>query len=276
VSTTLTAVLLGAAYASFFLLERAFPLRRPKAPLLARLVVNIVISAAAFAAAALLVQPAAVAMLDRAETASLGLIPALGISGAAEIVLAFLLLDLTFYYWHVANHRIAFLWRFHNVHHVDPDLDVSTAFRFHFVEVGLSAAFRVAQVLLIGPSIAAYAIYEAVFQLGTLFHHSNVRLPVAVDRALSLLVVTPRVHGIHHSDIRQENFSNWGVVLSWWDRLHRTLRLNVPQDQIVIGVPAYMKPEDNGLLRSLLMPFETQRDYWDGRLARGSSRRDDR
>jgi len=87
---------------------------------------------------------------------SIGLIPLIGLSGALEIIATFLLLDLSFYYWHVANHRIAFLWRFHNVHHVDPDLDVTTAFRFHFVEVGLSAGFRAAQVLLVGPPLAAY------------------------------------------------------------------------------------------------------------------------
>ena len=268
-------VLLGIAYASFFLLERVLPLRRSKARLGARLLVNIGISITAFAAAVSLVQPAAAVMLGYTEGRGFGLIPLTGLSGMVGFVVAFLLLDLTFYYWHVANHRIRFLWRFHNVHHIDPDLDVSTAFRFHFVEVGFSAAFRVAQVALIGPSMVAYAIYEVVFQLGALFHHSNVRLPSAVDRALGLLVVTPRMHGIHHSDIRQENFSNWGVVLSWWDRLHRTLRLDVPHDQIVIGVPAYMKPEDNGLLRSLLMPFEPQRDYWRGRLARGSPARED-
>src|SRR5204862_3493413 len=131
--------------------------------------------------AALLVRPAALAMLGYTDGRSLGLVPLLGLTGAAEVLAAFLLLDLTFYYWHVANHRIRLLWRFHNVHHIDPDLDVSTAFRFHFVEVGFSAAFRAAQIVLIGPSILAYVIYESAFQLGTLFHHSNVRLPLSIE-----------------------------------------------------------------------------------------------
>ena len=264
-----TAALLGVAYVSFFLLERALPLRTAKARLLPRLLVNLAISATAFAAAAMLVWPAAAAMLGYTESRALGLIPLLGLHGALEIVAVFLLLDLTFYYWHVANHRIAFLWRFHNVHHIDPDLDVSTAFRFHFVEVGLSAGFRAAQVVLIGPSLAAYAIYEVAFQLATLFHHSNLRLPIAVERALNLLFVTPRMHGIHHSDIKEENFSNWSVVLSWWDRLHGTLRLDVPQAEVTIGIPGYAGPANNTIVNCLWLPFARQRDYWCGRLLRG-------
>ena len=268
-STAPTVALLTFAYVSLFLLERARPLRRPKERLLPRLLVNIAISFTAFAAAAALVRPAASATLGFADLKSFGLLPLIGASGGVfEIAGAFLLLDLSFYYWHVANHRVAFLWRFHNVHHIDPDLDVSTAFRFHFVEVGLSAAFRVAQVLLIGPSLAAYAIYEAFFELGTLFHHSNVRLPLGVERTLNLVLVTPRMHGIHHSNIRDEDFTNFGVVFPWWDRLHRTLRLNVPQANVTIGIPGYSQPDDNRFLRSLAMPFRRQRDYWGSRLRR--------
>jgi sterol desaturase/sphingolipid hydroxylase (fatty acid hydroxylase superfamily) len=264
VDTALTAAVLGLTYLSLLLLERARPLRRSKGRLLPRLVVNVAISAAAFAAAAALVQPVAATMLDFTESRSFGLIRLAGLNGALEFAAAFLLLDLSFYYWHVANHRIAFLWRFHNVHHIDPDLDVTTAFRFHFVEVGLSGGFRAAQVILIGPSLSAYVIYEIAFQLGTLFHHSNARLPLFIERLLNKLFVTPRMHGIHHSDIREEDNSNFGVVFPWWDRLHGTLRLNVPQAQVTIGIPGYSRPEDNRVLRSLAMPFRLQRDYWQG------------
>ena len=260
----LTVLVLGLAYASLFVLERALPLRRQKVQLLPRLLVNIMISATAFATAAALVQPAAGAMLDFTAANSFGLIPLLGFAGVWEAVAVFLLMDLSFYYWHVANHRIAFLWRFHNVHHIDPDLDVTTAFRFHFGEVGLSAGFRAAQVLLIGPSVTAYLIYEVAFELGTLFHHSNLRMPLSVERALNLIIVTPRMHGIHHSDIREENRTNFGVVFPWWDRLHRTLRLSVPQAQVTIGIPGYSKPRDNAVVHALVMPFCRQRDYWSG------------
>lgn len=263
-STELTVLLLGLAYSSLFLLERALPLRRPKERLLPRLLVNVTISAAAFVTAAALVRPAAAVMLDVTESKSLGLNPLLGLSGPFALVVSFLLLDVTFYYWHVANHRSAFLWRFHNVHHIDPDLDVSTAFRFHFGEVGFSAGFRMAQVVLIGPSPAAFPIYEMAFQLGTLFHHSNLKLPLSVERGLNLIVVTPRMHGIHHSDIREENRTNFGVVFPWWDQLHRTLRLRVPQAEVTIGIPGYARPLDNTILRALVLPFHSQRDYWAG------------
>lgn len=263
-STFPTVLVIGTAYVSLFALERALPLRRPKERALPRLLVNIGISLTAFAAAAALVQPAAGAMLDFTQGNSFGLIPLLGLTGTFDVVAAFLLLDLSFYYWHVANHRIPVLWRFHNVHHIDPDLDVTTAFRFHFGEVGFSAVFRAAQVLLIGPSLVAFLIYETVFELGTLFHHSNLRMPLAVERALNLVLVTPRMHGIHHSDIRDENRTNFGVVFPWWDRLHRTLRLNITQAQVAIGIPGYSGPRDNAIVSALVMPFRRQRDYWQG------------
>lgn len=154
------------------------------------------------------------------------------------------------------------LWRFHIVHHVDPDLDVSAAFRFHFGEVAFSAGFRVAQIVLVGVSPLTFAVYELVFQIATLFHHSNVRLPLAAERLLNKVLVTPRMHGVHHSEVRREDNANYSVVFSCWDRLHRTLRLNVPQSRIVIGIPAYREPDNNRLGSMLGLPFRRQRDYW--------------
>jgi sterol desaturase/sphingolipid hydroxylase (fatty acid hydroxylase superfamily) len=107
-----------------------------------------------------------------------------------------------------------------------------------------------------------YAAYEAAFQLNTLFHHSNARLPLRLERALNRLLVTPRMHGIHHSQVRRETDSNFSVVLPWWDRLHGTLRLNVPQAAIAIGVPAYTLADDHRLWPALTLPFRRQRDYW--------------
>jgi sterol desaturase/sphingolipid hydroxylase (fatty acid hydroxylase superfamily) len=145
---------------------------------------------------------------------------------------------------------------------MDPDLDVSTGFRFHFGEVLLSTLFRVTQVGLLGVSFTTFALYELVFQAGTLFHHSNLRLPIRLERLLVLIMVTPRMHGIHHSQVRRETDSNYGVVFCWWDRLHRTLGLNIPQAQIDIGVPGYSLPQDNTFWQALLFPFRKQRDYW--------------
>jgi sterol desaturase/sphingolipid hydroxylase (fatty acid hydroxylase superfamily) len=257
--------------ALLFLWEHRAPLRNPTHPLLPRLATNAGVSALALATAALIVRPAANAALGWVSNKPFGLVHVIQLPKAAEFVAAFLLMDLAFYYWHRANHVVAFLWRFHNVHHIDPDLDVSTSFRFHFVEVALSAGFRVLQITLIGVSAMTYAVYELAFACATLFHHSNVQLPVGMERALNRILVTPRMHGIHHSQVREENNSNWSVVFPWWDRLHRTLRLNVPQSQVTIGIAGYSEPADNRLVHAFATPFQKQRDYWrksDGTLVR--------
>ena len=171
-------------------------------------------------------------------------------------------MDLTFYYWHRANHAFRFFWRFHNVHHVDPDLDVSTSFRFHFGEVLYSLGFRALQTYLLGISLFTYLAYELVFQCATLFHHSNVRLPITFERVLNKIIVTPRMHGIHHSIVKDETNSNYSVIFRWWDLMHRTVRLNVEQADVVIGVPAYCNPVDNKFLNLLVLPFRKQREYW--------------
>ncbi|MFI4874304.1 MAG: sterol desaturase family protein [Blastopirellula sp. JB062] len=251
----------GTILVVLFLLERWLPLRKSTRSLWRRLAVNLAVSVAALVTAGLVVQPAAAAVVGM-NAAQFGILPTISAPLWLEVIVGFLLLDLSFYYWHRLNHQAPLLWRFHNVHHLDPDLDVSTAFRFHFGEIALSALFRVVQVTLIGMSIEAYLIYEFAFTTNTIFHHSNLRLPIAVERWLNLVLVTPRMHGIHHSQVQEETNSNYSVVLPWWDRLHRSLRLNVPQDAIKIGVPAYDQPEDNSLGNLLLHPFRAQRDYW--------------
>ena len=245
-----------------FVSERFVALRRSSRPLWGRLLVNVGMSVLAFAVAMAVVRPAALTALHWAADRPFGLLHIVPMPVTAQFVLSFLLMDLTFYWWHVANHRIPFLWRFHNVHHLDPDLDVSTAFRFHVGEVAFSAGFRVVQVSAIGLSAWMFAVYELVFQLNTAFHHSNVRLPIRIERLLNLILVTPRMHGIHHSQVRDEANSNYSVVFSWWDRLHRTLGLNIPQSDLAIGVPGYANPADNRLWTGLLLPFRRQRDYW--------------
>jgi sterol desaturase/sphingolipid hydroxylase (fatty acid hydroxylase superfamily) len=245
-----------------FAAERLLPLRVATRPLLRRLAVNALTSAVALLAAFLLVRPVAGTVLGWTTARGVGVVPRLGLSGVAAFAATFLLMDLSFYYWHRANHVVPVLWRFHNVHHLDPDLDVSTALRFHFGEILFSAAFRAAQVAAIGPSAAAYLAYEAVFQAETLFHHSNVRLPLGLERVLSRLVVTPRMHGIHHSQVQAEATANFSTVLNVWDRLHRSLRLDVPQAALAIGVPAYTRPDDNGFAALLAAPFRAQRAHW--------------
>jgi sterol desaturase/sphingolipid hydroxylase (fatty acid hydroxylase superfamily) len=257
-----TPIIVGGLFIVLFVVEKLFPLRESKAGLLARLIVNGALSALAFMIAAVAVRPAALQTLAWTSTQPFGLMHLLALPAWAQFLVAFLLLDLSFYYWHLLNHKVAFLWRFHNVHHMDAALDVSTGFRFHFGEVLFSTAFRVAQVSLIGMSLTTFLAYELVFQLETLFHHSNLRLPIRLERLVNKILVTPRMHGIHHSQVRRETNSNYGVVFPWWDRLHRTLGLNIPQAKIEIGVAGYSSLENDRLWRALLLPFAKQHDYW--------------
>jgi len=239
--------------------------------------INLAISALAFVVGAFLLRPVASSLVIWTSTEKFGLLHLINLPFPLEFVLGFLLMDLSFYYWHRANHVVPVLWRFHNVHHVDPDLDVSTSFRFHFGEILYSIAFRAIQVCLIGVTATTYVVYELVFQCSTLFHHSNLGLPIRAERGLNRILVTPRMHGIHHSDVQDETNSNYSVIFRWWDWLHRTLHLNLPQSEVNIGVPGYRKPEDNRLWNLLALPFRAQRVYWPsgsetrqgGRSARG-------
>ena len=168
--------------------------------------------------------------------------------------------------------RLQYLETTHLVHHVDLDLDASTALRFHLGEMVLSVPWRAAQVVLIGVSPLALSVWQTATLVEILFHHSNVELPMEVERLLSRLVVTPRIHGIHHSIIPEETCSNWSSGLTLWDRLHGTQRTDVPQEEITIGVPAYRSPKEVTLPEVLVMPFKEQRDSWrlpdDGRPSR--------
>ncbi len=181
----------------------------------------------------------------------------------AETALAVALLDYTLYLWHVLVHKVPWLWRFHLVHHADLDMDASTALRFHFGELTVSVPWRAAQVMAIGASPLALSTWQTFLFCSILFHHSNVRLPIGLERWLSRLVVTPRMHGIHHSIVESEASSNWSSGLSVWDWLHGTLRRDVPQQAITIGVPGYRDPSELTLPKVLAMPFGEERVGWD-------------
>ncbi|MEO6970949.1 MAG: sterol desaturase family protein [Chthoniobacterales bacterium] len=252
---------IAAVAVTLFVVERFFPLRETRS-LFGRLLVNIALSVVTFLVAISLVQPAVHWALRWSAEKPLGLIHLIALPSFLQFIVSFLLMDLIFYYWHLANHRVPFLWRFHNVHHIDPGLDVSTAFRFHFGEIAFSALLGVLQVSVIGISAWAFGIYQLAFQAEVLFHHSNWRLPIRLERFLNKVIVTPRMHGIHHSQVRRENNSNFATIFSFWDRMHRTLGLNIPQSEIIMGIPAYSRPEDNQIANALFLPFRKQRDYW--------------
>jgi len=248
---------IAAAVIVCFAAEHRRPLRPRSRPLGERLATNALMVALAALTLRLALLPAAVAVASAGERAGVGVLRWLALPPTAAAVLAFLLLDWTVYVWHRLNHRAPFLWRFHLVHHTDLDLDVSTAFRFHAGELLLSVAWRSAQILAIGVSPGPALVYEAALEAATAFHHSNWRLPLALERTLNRVLVTPRMHGIHHSIREAETNSNWSVIFSWWDRLHRTRCVGVPDQTLRIGLPAYRAPL--GVLRLLALPFVRQR-----------------
>jgi sterol desaturase/sphingolipid hydroxylase (fatty acid hydroxylase superfamily) len=258
----LSPVLVIGVFLLLFLLESHRPLRRRKRPRGWRYGVNGALTGLAFVTGVLVVRPVALGDAVWAEQHSFGLLHLPGLPLWVQVAAGVLLMDLTFYYWHRLNHTLPFLWRFHNVHHVDPDLDVTTSFRFHFGEVLYSTVFRLLQVGLLGVVPLTYGLYELLFNCATMFHHSNLYLPVHWERRLNRVFVTPRMHGVHHSVVAPETNSNYSVIFSWWDRLNRSLRLNIRHSDIVIGVPGYLRPGDNRILPLLALPFGRQRPYW--------------
>ena len=262
VSPWLVAGTLTAAFLLLLILETLRPLRRAREPKLRRLGRNLALAGIAAATMEILQIPILLPVSRWAAAHDFGLLRMLPLHGTLCAVAAVVLLDYTLWFWHFANHRVPFLWRFHSVHHVDRDMDVSTGIRFHFGELGLSVFFRAAQVALIGADPPAVVLWQSLLFISVLFHHSNTRLPHGLERALVRIVVTPRMHGIHHSNYRNETDSNWSSLLSAWDYLHRTALLNVPQDAVTIGVPAYDRPEAVRLGKILALPFVRREDDW--------------
>ncbi len=251
-----------AGVAALLLAERQRPLRRPTQREPARLARNLVMGALSMAVVALAEGPLVRRLVARGERRGWGLVRRLPLPALARDAAAVLALDYTIYLWHVLTHKVPLLWRFHLVHHVDLDLDSSTALRFHAVDMLISIPWRAAQVLLIGPSQRAFTAWQGFFFASVLFHHSNLRLPARLERGLAAVLTTPRMHGIHHAAVRALTHSNWSSGLSLWDHLHGTFRLDVPQRAIRVGVPAFRDPAQTRLAPSLAQPFRRQRDAW--------------
>jgi sterol desaturase/sphingolipid hydroxylase (fatty acid hydroxylase superfamily) len=223
-------------------------------------------------------RPVVEPLAELVERRRCGLLKLARLPAWVEVPLAIVPMDYTLYLWHVLTHRVPWLWRFHRVHHADLDLDAATAVRFHFGELALSVPWRAAQVLLIGTSPRALSIWQTATIVSILFHHSNLRRPIAIERALNRVIVTPRMHGIHHSIVEEETNSNSSNGLAFWDRLHGTLRLNVPQEAVTIGLPAYRRPAEVTLGRLLVIPFGPKQPDWrapgDARPKRGHDHAD--
>ena len=248
----------GVGIGALFIVERLRPLRLAKEPGPSRVGRNLAIGLLAAATTAASEHPVVGPAQRLAKRHRLGLLrvrPLRRLPRTLRFILGFLLLDYTLFVWHRLNHRAPGLWRFHAVHHIDLDLDSTTGLRFHFGELALAAAFRAAQVLLLGVDSQTLRAWQQMLLVSVVFHHSNVELPLAVERGLQSMIVTPRMHGIHHSVKGDEMNTNYSSLLSWWDRLHETLRLDVPQAAVTIGVEGFTEVGQVTLGRSLALPF---------------------
>jgi sterol desaturase/sphingolipid hydroxylase (fatty acid hydroxylase superfamily) len=176
---------------------------------------------------------------------------------AAIVLLSVVLLDLVIYLQHVMFHAVPALWRVHRMHHADLDFDVTTGARFHPLEIAISMVIKVAAVAAIGASPQAVVIFEVALNATSMFNHGNVRIPLAADRRLRWLLVTPDMHRVHHSVIRAETNSNFGFNLSWWDRALGTYRAQPERGHLgmTIGLDQFRDPAELRLDRMLLQPW---------------------
>jgi sterol desaturase/sphingolipid hydroxylase (fatty acid hydroxylase superfamily) len=175
----------------------------------------------------------------------------------ATVIAALVVMDFVLYLQHVVFHAVPALWRLHMMHHADLDVDVTTGARFHPVEIVLSMLIKLAAIVLIGAPPVAVLTFEVVLNAASMFNHSNVRMPRRVDRMLRWIVVTPDMHRIHHSVLRDETNSNFGFSVSWWDRLLGTYRPDPATSQIEmrLGLEQFRDPRDLTLVGSLVLPF---------------------
>ncbi len=173
------------------------------------------------------------------------------------ILASVILLDLVIYLQHVMFHAVPALWRLHRMHHADLEFDVTTGLRFHPIEILLSMTLKLAAVAALGPPAIAVLIFEVLLNGTAMFNHSNVRMPLGLDRMLRWIVVTPDMHRVHHSINPAETNSNFGFNLPWWDRLLGTYRgqPKAGHDAMTIGIEQFRTPRDLWLDRMLVQPL---------------------
>ena len=163
-----------------------------------------------------------VGVATSAQQAQIGLFNVVNTPALLTTIICVVLLDLAIYWQHVATHHLPLLWRMHKVHHADQDMDVTTAIRFHPLELVLSLLYKSVFVLLLGAPIIAVVVFELLLFIGPAFNHSNLSLPRWLDKCLRMVMVTPDVHRSHHSTKIAEQNTNYGFFLIWWDKLFGT------------------------------------------------------
>lgn len=248
-------------FALMALLELLIPFRREASQRASRWPANIGIVVIDSLLVRLVAPAGAVSIAFFAETKGIGLLNSVALPGWAEVLAAVLVLDFAIWAQHLVFHKVPMLWRLHRMHHADTGYDVTTALRFHPIEILLSLGIKAAMILLIGAPALAVMIFEVLLNATAMFNHANVRLPDGLDRLLRLIVVTPGMHRVHHSTVQAETDSNYGFNSPWWDRLFGTYRAapSAGEDGMVFGLETFRAPEERGFLRMLTQPFRASK-----------------
>lgn len=250
-----------ASFFGIFVLMAVWELMAPRRPLTAprvrRWPINLSIVVLNTLTVRLLFSATAVGMAALAAQNQWGVLNLVGWPTWVTVAAALVAMDFTLYLQHVVFHAVPALWRLHMMHHADLDVDVTTGARFHPIEIVLSMLIKLAAVPLIGAPPAAVLIFEVVLNATSMFNHSNVRMPETLDRLLRWIVVTPDMHRIHHSVVRDETNSNFGFSLPWWDRLLGTYRPEPTKSQVEmpLGLEQFRDPGELTLAGSLALPF---------------------
>jgi len=192
-----------------------------------------------------------------AQSRGIGLFPAIGLEGAAAVVVTLVLMDLALWAQHVASHKWAWFWRLHRVHHVATRFEATLGLRFHPLEILVSLAWKMLLVVALGLPAAGIALYEIALALAAIWTHADLALPPRVERAVSAVLVTPTWHRVHHSTERDCTDSHYGNLLTLWDRLARTLPKTLPADQrsMAIGLESWRAEADQRWTALVLNPF---------------------
>jgi sterol desaturase/sphingolipid hydroxylase (fatty acid hydroxylase superfamily) len=247
-----------AAMAVVAAVEAVLPLRSHAGWNRAHLTANLALTLVTFATNAVL-SAALVVLFAALESAQLGLLHALPLAAPWSTLVAVLALDLAFYAFHVSMHKSDALWRFHRVHHCDPALDVTSSFRQHPGEGVVRAAFHAAFGAVFGVAPAAYALYRSLSALAAIAEHANVRVPRRLDDALSLVVTFPTLHKVHHARDRRLHDTNFGNLVSWWDRLFATFTPAREGARVDYGLDGFDDPGTQSTRGLLALPLRTVR-----------------
>jgi sterol desaturase/sphingolipid hydroxylase (fatty acid hydroxylase superfamily) len=241
---------------AFWLAELIIPYRRPSVSKFKRLLTNMGIAALNTIILRLVTATFIVETALFVTEHEMGVLHLTQMPYWVRVAVAVVFLDFMLYIWHLLLHVMPFLWRFHRVHHSDLNMDVTTASRFHIGELFISSIITIAIIFFLGADLFSVVLFEALLMACSQFEHSSIKVPERFEKRFWTLFVPPSMHRIHHSVVIGERNTNYGTIFSIWDRMSGTLKTDVDQDGISIGIGAYnTRPEKSNFLGMLIMPF---------------------